>query len=230
MLNNELNSFSPQVSSEQTPSEQTPSEQVPKSPSKILIVVEVFLLIFVVVLVITFLKQRSNNSQAVTKVNPGTDNNSNFLNENEVTTGDKTPINNNPVTAIDPKLNNSKNINAGKDGDNLHLGAPIPDQSMVVPESAVPNQAVKISGTAKGFEPNQFTTSPGQEITLALTSRIDSPVVLTFYSPKMPATSLGCGAGETRYVTFKAPLDPGEYIFKNDIIGHSSETGKMIVK
>lgn len=232
MINNELNSFSkqPYNTPSNLPIDSDPEKKKINTKSLILIVIEIFLLIFVAVLVITFLKQRNNNVQPVSEVNSELDDAASVSYQNEVTNVNETPVNSKPVMSSNSKDNNTKNITSAKTEDDLRLSAPIPDQSMVVPESAVPSQAVKISGTTKGFEPNQFTASPGQEIILALTSRIDSPVVLTFYSPKMPATSLGCGAGETRYLTFKAPLEKGEYIFKNDIIGHSSEAGKMIVK
>jgi plastocyanin len=114
--------------------------------------------------------------------------------------------------------------------ENLRMSLPVPAQSRVMTEEAIPAGAIKISGTETGFSPKEFTVKPGEEITLALTSKISLPVILTFYNNAMPATSIGCGPGETRWVSFKTPTKAGEYIFKNDVIGHSAETGRMIVK
>ena len=105
-----------------------------------------------------------------------------------------------------------------------------PEQSAVIRLEDVPAGSINIIGTDNGFEPNEFFVSPGQEFTLTLTAQSASPVVLTFYDPAMAAVSIGCGPGDTRYVTFEAPTEAGEYIFVNDVFGKQDQVGKMIVR
>jgi len=97
-------------------------------------------------------------------------------------------------------------------------------------EENIPAGAIRIIGAADGFTPKEFTVEKGKEITLALTARSERPVILTFYDPGMAAVSIGCGAGETRWVTFTVPSRAGEYLFRNDTIGLNGQTGKMIVR
>jgi hypothetical protein len=106
----------------------------------------------------------------------------------------------------------------------------VPSQSPVSSEEEIPTGAIKILGLEDGFSPNEFRVGANEEITLALTSRIDYPVILTFYEETMPAISIGCGPMETRWVTFTTPSTPGRYTFRNDVFGKSSQTGVMIVE
>lgn len=114
--------------------------------------------------------------------------------------------------------------------DDYRMSQEVPEQSVVVKLEDVPAGSINIIGTDNGFEPNEFSVSPGQEFTLTLTAQSVSPVVLTFYDEAMAAVSIGCGPGDTRYVTFKAPTKTGEYIFVNDVFGKRNQVGKMIVR
>jgi hypothetical protein len=212
------------------------TEASPKK-SRALIIIEIILLLFVVVLAIIFFSRKNS-------ANPATDNTTNnSVNnsaDNQYTINEAGEIVNTPISGItvnNPAANNT--ADSGTQGpkiikpveeESLRMKLPVPVQSGVADEAAIPAGAIKISGVAGGFEPKEFTVKAGEEITLALISRIDLPVVLTFYNPNMAAVAIGCGPQEARWVTFKAPTTPGEYIFKNDVIGHSTETGRMIVK
>jgi hypothetical protein len=110
------------------------------------------------------------------------------------------------------------------------LKLPVPKQSGIMSEENIPAGAVRVVGTENGFEPREFTVKSGEETILALTARAERPVVMTFYDSNLAAISIGCGPGETRWVTFTAPLTKGEYAFRNDTIGLNNQTGKMIVK
>lgn len=114
--------------------------------------------------------------------------------------------------------------------DDYRMSQEVPEQSVVVKLEDVPAGSINIIGTDNGFEPNEFSVSPGQEFTLTLTAQSASPIVLTFYDEAMAAVAIGCGPGDTRYVTFKAPTKTGEYIFVNDVFGKRDQVGKMIVR
>lgn len=114
--------------------------------------------------------------------------------------------------------------------EDYRMSLDVPEQSPVVTPDDIPAESVYIIGTDSGFEPDVFYALPGQEIILALTAQSASPVVLTFIDPNMPAVAIGSGPGETRYVTFEAPTEAGEYIFINNIIGKKDLQGRMIVE
>ena len=114
--------------------------------------------------------------------------------------------------------------------DDFRMSQEVPEQSAVVSLEDVPAGSINIIGTDNGFEPNEFFVSPGQEFTLTLTAQSATPVVLTFYDPTMAAVAIGCGPGDTRYVTFEAPTKTGEYVFVNDVFGKRDQVGKMIVR
>lgn len=198
-----------------------------------LIIVEILLLVVVVALALFYFNRKNNNTK-FNFFNKPADNNiviDQSITDTDMVTSSQTntPTNNKP-TVNNPTNNNSAPVKNNEPEPDLRSTTPAPTQSMVMSEDNIPDGAIRISGTASGFSPSEFTVSPNQEITLALTVRIDLPVVLTFYNPKMAPVSIGCGPGETRWVTFKAPSEKGEYTFRNDIIGHINETGKMIVK
>ncbi|MFA6514622.1 MAG: cupredoxin domain-containing protein [Patescibacteria group bacterium] len=199
------------------------SNTIPSSTKKslALIIVEIVLLLAVIALAIIFFTRKNN-----VNINVSNPVNNQAVNEvGEIVTPineEKTPV----VTNITP----AKPTPVVKVKEDLRMSLPAPLQSEVTTESAIPEGAIKIIGTETGFEPKEFTVKAGEKIVLALTAKGASPVVLTFYNSNMPPVSIGCGPGETRWVTLTAPTTAGEYIFKNDMIGHSNETGKMIVK
>lgn len=211
-----------------------------KKKSRILITIEIILFLLVLILAIIFFSNRSEGGFSFSNIF----NSSN--NENNQT------VNEGPNSG-DLQLNDDINSNQGSSGSDLggvnspsvstpqggntqrvespRLSLPVPDQSPVASEEDIPENAIQIDGVESGFSPNQFTVSSGEEVTLALTSKIDYPVILTFYDPNMPAISIGLNEiGESRWITFTAPSEPGEYIFRNDVFGKSEQTGVMIVE
>jgi hypothetical protein len=201
-----------------------------KKRSKLFIILEVFLMLVVIFLILLFL-----NGSGVISLK--------FLNfyKSDIGTAISTKVSDskNPITNVDstgsavipgpPAAVTSGSREAMEIATSLRLSLPVPAQSPVSTEDQVPAGAVKVYGTEFGFEPFEFTVAAGSEVTLALVSQVDLPTILTFYDSNMPAISIGCGPRETRWLTFTAPDKPGEYIFKNDAIGRSNQTGRMIV-
>ncbi|NCT54899.1 hypothetical protein GW758_03015 [Candidatus Falkowbacteria bacterium] len=140
---------------------------------------------------------------------------------------------NSEETSLDSSPSEPETIGSGPTTfieDDFRMSQEVPEQSIVVTLEDVPAGSINIIGTDNGFEPSEFFVSPGQEFTLTLTAQSASPVVLTFYNEAMAAVSIGCGPGDTRFVTFNAPTKTGEYIFVNDVFGKRNQVGKMIVR
>lgn len=204
------------------PEENTPADN--KKKRMFLIILEVVLLIVVIILIVIFLNKRAKTGVGLAPVRPIVNNESNqVININ--TESQVTPSISPEVAPVTNQIIPGTRL---KDDPRLYL--PVPEQSSVSSEDMIPAGAIKISGTENGFSPSEFRVKAGDEIILALTSRISEPVVLTFYEPEMAAISIGCGPMETRWISFVVPTRPGEYVFKNDIIGKAGQTGKMIVE
>jgi plastocyanin len=105
-----------------------------------------------------------------------------------------------------------------------------PQQTAALQKYQIPNSALKLSLSAGGFTPRDITAKVGEPITLAVTS-VDGAHTFLFDSPTLSAVNMGINPGETRAVTFDAPV-AGEYTFRCNIPGHDmrGETGKLIVK
>ncbi|MBU4370126.1 cupredoxin domain-containing protein [Patescibacteria group bacterium] len=116
--------------------------------------------------------------------------------------------------------------------DNTALpGSPeAPKQSRALDETEIPASAVKLTVTANGFSPSEFTVKPGQAVTLSVTSG-DKTHVFKFDDNALQAVAVGVAGGETRAITFNAPT-AGDYTFYCDVPGHRGrgETGVMHVK
>ncbi|OGG39237.1 hypothetical protein A3I34_00045 [Candidatus Jorgensenbacteria bacterium RIFCSPLOWO2_02_FULL_45_12] len=106
-----------------------------------------------------------------------------------------------------------------------------PQQSNPISESQIPEKAVKLSVSASGFVPAEFTVKAGELLTISITSSDQWTHVFAFHDPSMSAVAVGVGPGETRAITFNAPK-AGEYQFYCNVPGHEArgEVGKMIVK
>lgn len=106
-----------------------------------------------------------------------------------------------------------------------------PKQSGALSEAEVPEAAVKLTATTTGFEPNEFSVTAGQAVTLAITSG-DRTHVFKFDDPSLQGVAIGVAGNETRAITFKAPASSGDYTFYCDVPGHRGrgETGVMHVK
>lgn len=107
-----------------------------------------------------------------------------------------------------------------------------PRQTDVIPASELPNTAIKLTVTEKGFSPKEFAVKAGESTTLSLTSDDSQTHILKFDSASLSAVAIGVETKQTRAITFNAPKTPGEYTFYCMVLGHASrgETGKMIVK
>lgn len=210
------------------------SEQEGNNKSKILVIIEVILLLLVIILAIIFFAGRGQSKITLFSGNNGSgsvnnqssqEENQNIQINNDINSTPQANVGDSASPAVSvPKSDNTQVV------DSYRLSAPVPDQSPVSTESDVPEGAIRIEGLEDGFFPNEFRVAPGEEVTLALSSKIKYPVILTFYEESMPAISIGCGPYETRWVTFTAPDVSGEYTFRNDVFGKSDQTGKMIVE
>lgn len=105
-----------------------------------------------------------------------------------------------------------------------------PKQSRALSESEIPADAIKLTVTASGFIPNEFTVKENAVVTFSVTSG-DRTHVFKFDSPVMQGVAVGVASNETRAITFKAPA-AGDYSFFCDVPGHRDrgETGVMHVK
>jgi len=106
-----------------------------------------------------------------------------------------------------------------------------PQQSNPTAPEALPAAAIKLSVSASGYSPNQFTVKAGAPVTLSVTSGDTQTHIFMFDDASLSAVAIGVAPGETRAITFNAPTKKGDYTFKCDVPGHASrgETGKMIV-
>ena len=204
-----------------------------KKKARILIAVELILLILVILLAIIFFSSRSGANFGINIFNR--EDNNKIVNNAPQSGGLVTNTNNNNSQDSNIPVVNNPNVSTPSSGnsqvvESVRLSLPVPSQSPVSSEEEIPTGAIKILGLEDGFSPNEFRVGANEEITLALTSRIDYPVILTFYEETMPAISIGCGPRETRWVTFTTPNTPGRYTFRNDVFGKSGQTGVMIVE
>jgi len=111
-------------------------------------------------------------------------------------------------------------------------GAPTP--SFPLTEDQIPASAVKMQVNSRSFTPNEFTVNRGQVVNLALTNTNEttSAEIFRFDDPILKAVVIGVAHGETKSITFNAPVTAGEYTFYSDMAGHREmgAVGKMIVR
>lgn len=110
--------------------------------------------------------------------------------------------------------------------------AEAPAQSLPLAEKDVPQDAIKLEVTAKGFSPDNFTVKAGGKVTLAVKSADEWVHTFVFENPVLADVSLGLASQETRGITFFAPKDKGEYKFFCNVPGHKErgEAGVMRVE
>ena len=111
-------------------------------------------------------------------------------------------------------------------------GAPeAPRQSAPISEDEIPANSIKITMTAEGINPKEFTVKAGSLVTLAVTSGDEWTHVFAFKDPSLSAVAVGLSGGETRSITFNAPTKKGEYEIYCNVPGHEArgEVAKMIV-
>lgn len=105
-----------------------------------------------------------------------------------------------------------------------------PQQSRPLTEAEVPKEAVTLTVSPFGFEPNEFSVKAGEIVTISITAT-EQTHVFKFDDPSLQAVAVGIASNETRAITFKAPAK-GEYTFFCDVPGHRArgETGVMKVE
>lgn len=95
----------------------------------------------------------------------------------------------------------------------------------------IPAKAIKLSVSAAGYSPKEFTVDSGEPVILAVTSEDDQTHIFKFKDKSLEAVALGLAPRETRMIPFNAPKS-GTYEFFCDVPGHTArgEAGKMVVK
>ena len=99
-------------------------------------------------------------------------------------------------------------------------------------EKNLPGESIKLTVTASGFTPNEFTVSADSMVNLAVSSGDQWTHVFKFDDPSLQNVALGLAGGETRMITFKAPAAKSDYSFYCDVPGHRGrgEQGVMHIK
>lgn len=116
--------------------------------------------------------------------------------------------------------------------DAVPMSPEAPKQTPPVAVTDLPSSVIKLSVSAAGWSPAEFSVNAGAPVTVAITSDDDFTHVFMFDNPSLAAVAVGVSPRETRAITFNAPSEKGEYTLHCDVPGHSGrgETGKMIVK
>ena len=107
-----------------------------------------------------------------------------------------------------------------------------PMESLPLEIGEIPEGAIKIEVTAQGFSPSSFEAKKGEKVVLSVTCQDEWTHIFKFKDESLTTVAVGVGPGETRAITFYAPLEIGEYDFFCDVPGHEArgERGEMIVK
>jgi len=106
-----------------------------------------------------------------------------------------------------------------------------PQQSNPVAQSDVPKGALDIVVKDGSFTPSSFAVNSGEQVTIYFTSADGRTHSIGFEDASVQGIAVGIGPGETRSVTFKAPV-PGTYAFECNVPGHAAagEQGTMVVE
>lgn len=106
-----------------------------------------------------------------------------------------------------------------------------PKQSGSLTEREIPKKAIRLTISANGFLPNEFSVKSGDIVTLSIIST-DRTHVFKFDDLSLRGVAIGVTGGEIRAITFKAPFIIGDYTFYCDVPGHRTrgETGVMYVE
>lgn len=107
--------------------------------------------------------------------------------------------------------------------------SPQAPKPVVVAKAQLPKQTISLEIGRDKITPNTFTVKSGQPVSLAVTSADGQAHVFIFTNSAVSAIALGVGPNETKAITFNAPV-AGTYAFHDDIPGHQTVAGKMIVK
>jgi plastocyanin len=106
-----------------------------------------------------------------------------------------------------------------------------PQASYVVDPGKLPENTIKLSVTSYEIKPAEFRVKAGQAVSLSVT--VDEPVrshLLMFDTPLLNAVRLSLNSGQTKVISFNAPLQTGEYLFFSDMHRERGSVTKMIVE
>jgi cytoskeletal protein RodZ len=107
-----------------------------------------------------------------------------------------------------------------------------PKQTGFLSKEELPTTMTKLSVSAAGFSPKEFTTKAGAPTSFAITSTDDEVHVIAFSDPSLSAIAVLVGPGQTKAIVFNAPTTAGKYEFHCVSPSHAArgEVGTMIVK
>jgi len=107
-----------------------------------------------------------------------------------------------------------------------------PKQTGFLDKASLPEAVVKLEVGNDKFNPSEFTVKAGAPTTFSLTGADSFSHVIVFDDSSLSAIAILVGPGQTKAITFNAPVKAGTYTFRCDSPGHADggETGKMIVK
>lgn len=107
-----------------------------------------------------------------------------------------------------------------------------PSQSMPLNKNEIPEKAIKLNISDKGFEPKEINVKTKEAIIVSLTSTDkDNVHALRFEDKSLRGARIIVSSNETRAIVFNAP-EPGDYVFYCEMPHHreAGETGIMHVK
>lgn len=105
--------------------------------------------------------------------------------------------------------------------------------SMDLDKTEIPKSAIKLELKRDKISPAEFTVGRGQLVYLVLTNTNTNNYneMFKFDDPSLSALTVTLIGGETRSISFNAPIKAGEYSFYSNILNHRKlgAEGKMIV-
>lgn len=128
------------------------------------------------------------------------------------------------VLTIEGKIAKNSAVSGSRDAPQVSFPIDNPED--------LPESTIRLEITANSITPSEFTVSPLQTISLALTVKDDRGHIFRFEDSDLSAIAAGLSPGMTKTVSFNAPEAPGEYVFFSDISDYREKgaVGKMIVK
>lgn len=107
-----------------------------------------------------------------------------------------------------------------------------PGQSFITDSDNAPEGTIKMSITPNSIDPEEFTVSPGEAVSIAVTAAGDATEIFRFDDPSLQGVAVGVAPGKTRIIPFNAPDEAGEYTYYSDVANHraSGAEGVMIVE
>lgn len=106
-----------------------------------------------------------------------------------------------------------------------------PKQTSFLDKATLAPSVIQLSVGNNKFAPNEFTVKAGAPTTISITGVDSFSHVIAFNDSSLSAVAVLVGPGQTRGITFNAPVVKGTYTFRCDSPDHATrgETGKMIV-